>query len=238
MNIVDIVVLGLFALFLLCGWFRGFVSTLLSIGAYIFSAAIAFLTMPLLANWVKSNAGLYKTMLYYTEGSEFVTGVSGGVELAKTPISAVSAPQLSGVMQAAEVPHPLGERISENIAKEAFAGKGITTLGEYFNETIVCVFINILCFLALFAIIRLVLAFVIHLIDYARGGYPVLHTADGLIGSGFGLIRGFLAMFMVFTAVPIFLVVLPDIVGPYIDASFFGGFFYNSNFLLSLIPGV
>ncbi len=236
MNLLDIAVLALFALFLLAGWYRGFVSTLLSIGAYILSALLAFLLMPLVSNGVKSSESLYNTMLYYTEGAEFVMDVN--VELARTPISSISTEQLNGVMAQVNVPHPIGARITENIATEAFAGQGVTTLGDYFNQTIVCVFINILSFLVLFAAFRLLMAFIIHLLDYAQGGYPVLHTADGLIGSGFGLIRGFLAMFILFTAVPIFMVVLPTIVTPFIQESFFGAFFYNSNFLLSLMPGV
>jgi len=235
-NILDIVVIGLFALFLLSGWFRGFLFSVFSLGAYLLSCLLAMLFMPNLAQSIKGNAELYNTMLYYTEGAEYVTSVN--VELARLPIDTLSAEELTGVMQAAEVPYPISQRIAENIAKESFAAQGVTTLGEYFNQTIVCVFINILSFLLLFLAIRAVLAFVIHCVDFARKGYPVLLTADGLIASGIGLIRGFLAMFLIFTAVPIFLVVLPEFVSPYIEGSFLGSFFYESNFLLRFIPGI
>ncbi len=232
MNLLDVAVLALFAFFLLSGWYRGFVNTLLSLVAYTVSCGLALLIRPLLENAVKHSADIYNAVLYYAEGGELV----GDVELSRTAISQLSAEQLSGVMENAQLPVPMGARITTNIAREAFAKDGLTTLGDYFNQTIVNVFINILCVLLLFVAIRLLLGFVIHMIDYARDGYPVLHTTDGLLGACFGLIRGFLAMYVLFMLAPIALIVLPSLV-KYIDASYFGSFFYNSNFLLRLIPG-
>lgn len=233
MNMIDIVILLLFAFFLLAGWYRGFLNTILSLGSYVFSTGFAFLFRGLLAGWIKGNDALYTMVLYYTEGAEFIHNT----ELARTNISAISAEQLNGIMEQANLPIPIGTRITENIAKEVFAKDGITTLGDYFNQTMVNVFVNIVCVLLLFIIIRLVLAFVIHLVDYARKGLPVLHTADGLLGAGFGLIRGFLEIYVVFLIIPIILIVLPR-VGSYLADSFFGNFFYNSNFLLRFIPGL
>jgi uncharacterized membrane protein required for colicin V production len=231
-NLLDIAVLALFAFFLLSGWYRGFMNTLFSLVAYTISCGVALLARPLLENAVKHSADLYSAVLYYAEGAELV----GDVELSRTAISSLSSEQISGVMEKAQLPLPMGARITENIAREAFAKDGLTTLGDYFNQTIVSVFINILCVLLLFVAVRLLLAFVIHMIDYARNGYPVLHTTDGLLGGCFGLIRGFLAMYILFMLAPIALIVLPSLI-KYIDASYFGSFFYNSNFLLRLIPG-
>lgn len=233
MNLLDIAVLLLFLVFLLGGWYRGFLHTVLSLVAYVLTFALALALRPLVTNSIKADEQLYTMALYYTEGEELVQDV----ELARTPISALSAEQLSGVMENATLPVPMGERISENIAREAFAEEGATTLGEYFNQTIVNVFLNLLAVLGLFAAIRLLFMFVIHLVTYARNGLPVLHSADGLLGACFGLIRGFLAMYLIFLVVPIVLIVLPK-AGGFIDASFFGSFFYNSNLLLRLIPGM
>ena len=232
MNILDIAVLLLFAVFLLGGWYRGFVHTVLSLGAYVLAFAFALTLRPLVTNAIKADEQLYTMALYYTEGAELVQDV----ELSKTPISALSAEQLSGVMENATLPVPMGQRISENIAREAFLEDGASTLGQYFNLTIVNVFINLFAVLALFTVVRLLLAFAIHLITYARNGFPVLHTADGLLGACFGLIRGFLAMYLIFLLVPIVLIILPK-AGELIDASYFGGFFSHSNLLLRLIPG-
>ncbi len=231
-NLLDIAVIAVLVLFVAAGVYRGFFCTALSLGAYLLSCLLAFLLMPLVSGLVTDNTELYNTMLYYTEGSEFVQDVA----LSRTSISSLSSEQLGGVISHANLPNPMGERISENIAKETFASQGIDTLGDYFNQTIVNVFINILSFLVVFAILRLLLAFVIHGVDYARGGYPQLQRMDGVIAGAVGLIRGFLALFVVFMLAPICVIVLSQ-AEAFISESVFGGFFYQSNFLLSLIPG-
>lgn len=241
MNIIDVAVLALFAFFVLSGWYRGFINTLLALCAFVLSCMLAFFMRPLVSNAIKGNAQLYNTALYYAEGAELVGArddeLLERVALAHTNVAELSKEGISAVVEGGRLPIPLASRIAENIAKEAFKSDGLTTLGEYFNQTIVNVFINLISILLLFVAIRLLLAFFIHLVDYARKGFPALQAADGMVGAAFGLVRGFLAMYILFMLAPAALIVLPAVQG-YIEESFFGNFFYTSNFLLRLIPGV
>jgi hypothetical protein len=189
------------------------------------------LARPLLENVVKQSADIYSSVLYYAEGAELV----GDVELSRTAISSLSSEQISGVMEKAQLPLPMGARITENIARETFAKNGLTTLDDYFNQTIVCVVINILALLILFTVLRLLFGFVIRGMEYGRGGFPVLSRGDGVIGAGVGLIHGVLILFVIFLIVPVMLTVLPKIY-EFLSESFFGEFFYKANFLLSIIP--
>lgn len=234
MNIIDLAVLAVLALFALAGYYRGFLATLLNLGAYVVSVALAFLFMPLAANGIKASESLYNMMLYYTEGSEYIASA----QYVRMNISSVSAAQLSDILAAAHLPYPMGKEIAENIAKEAFADQGIATLGDYFNQTIVCVFINILMFLLVFAMARAVLAFVINGMDYAWT-FPVLRSGDSLLGLGLGLLRGMFALFSLFMLLPILLTVLGQFeqIQSLVEDSLFAAFFYRSNFLLALIPG-
>lgn len=100
MNALDIAVLVIFALFILEGIYKGFLSTVLSIGAFIVSWALAMAFMPLAANAVKGNESLYNMMLYYTEGSEYI----GDTELAHTTISAMSSEEIDGIITGADLP--------------------------------------------------------------------------------------------------------------------------------------
>lgn len=234
MNFIDIAILLIFAITILGGYYRGFINTMLSIGATIVSYLFGMLCVPFISAAVQSKADLFNMLLYYTEGSEYVAVTN--VELTRAPISEISAEQLRSVIQNADMPLPLGRCVTRNIATEAFAKSGITTLGDYFNQTIVCVAINILALLVAFLIIRLILGFVIHCVDYARGGFPVLQKADGLIGAGLGLINGVLLLFIIFLAVPLALTVLPKVY-TFLEESFFGEFFYKANILIPLIPG-
>ena len=234
MNIIDICAIAILALFALSGLYRGFLTTLINIGAYIVSVLLGFLFMPLGASAIKGSESLYNMMLYYTEGSEYITNA----EYVRLNIASPSAQELADVVSTANLPYPMNREISANIAKEVFADQGITTLGDYFNQTIVCVFINILVFLLVFAVVRLVLAFIINGVDYAWT-FPILRRGDAALGMCMGLIDGMFGLFLIFMLLPIGLTVLGQFqqIQTLVDESAFATVFYRSNFLLALMPG-
>ena len=114
MNLLDIAVLAVLVLFVLHGIYRGFLPTLLSIGAYILAWLVAIVLLPVGSNAIRSNEKLFNTMLYYTEGSEYV----GNVELSKTNINEISTDTLNDVFSNADLPYPVAKNIADNIAKE------------------------------------------------------------------------------------------------------------------------
>lgn len=235
MNLIDIAVIGVLALFILHGIYKGFLPTLLSIGAYILAWLAAIVLLPVDSNSIRGSEKLFNTMLYYTEGSEYVNDV----ELARKSIDEISTDTLNAVFAKADLPYPMAKNIADNIARESFAENGITTLGDYFNQTIVIVFINILVFIAMFAIIRIILAFIINGVDYAWT-LPKLRVADRAIAGGIGLIRGILAVFLLFMLLPIVLIVLQGkfaFLTDMVNDSMMAKFFYRTNFLLSMMPG-
>ena len=234
MNLVDLAILLILAIMILGGYYRGFIETVCGIFATIISWCVGMLARPLVTNWITGREKLYQTMLYYTEGSEYVAITD--VELTRAPISSISLDQLNLILDNADMPIPMDRCITRNIATEAFSAEGITTLGDYFNQTIVLVVINILAVLAIFFVVRLVLGFLIRGVDFARGGFPVLQRADGLIGAGLGLVHGVFVLFVLFMLVPIALTVLPKLYD-FLAESFFGEFFYRANFLLRVVPG-
>jgi hypothetical protein len=233
MNFVDIAILLVLAITILGGVYRGFVSTLYNIGATVVSLLIGRVCIPLVSNLVKGSADLFSMMLYYTEGSEYVAVTD--VELTRVSIANISSEQLHTVLENADMPLPMDRCVIKNIAAEAFRDSGVTTLGDYFNQTIVCVVINILALFAVFLVVRMLLGFVIRGMEYGRGGFPVRAGGDGLIGAGLGVIHGVLLLFVLFLLVPVALTVLPKLY-EFLSESFFGEFFYQANFLLSIIP--
>ena len=232
MNLLDLAIVLIFGLLILTGFYRGFINTAASVCACILSLVLALLFMPLLSTSISEQEDVYTMMQYYLEGSEYITDV----EAARKNIVNVSSDELDAIVTAAKLPYPLGNKIKNNVAKESFATLDIHTVGGYFNQTMIDYCMNILSFLILYLIIRIVFSLGIHGADYARG-FPVLLHSDGLIGAGVGLIRSLVVLFVVFTVIPIVLLVLPfDFIEDTLLESFFGPFFYRSNFILSLIP--
>ncbi len=234
MNLLDVAIIGVFLLFAFLGLYNGFMVSLLGTASFFVSWLCGVLFSPLVANSILSHEGLTSAMLYYTEGAELVTDVA----LRQMPVNQLSAGQLDAILKSANLPAPIDTLVASNMAGEVFSGQGITTVGDYFNQTIVNFAVNVVSFLIVFLLVRLILCFFIHGTDYVVR-LPMLKHFDGALGMGFGLVRGFFAVFVIFMLAPLALVVLQfESVRELIDNSFFGPFFYYSNFLLAFIKGV
>lgn len=234
MNLLDIAILAVLGLFVLSGIHKGFIYTAISVVSILVCIMLAFVIMPLISGKIVKNERVFNGMLYYTEGSEYIYDV----ELSKTDITRVPRADLEEVYNRSDVAYPMDRRIRENIEDAAFEDDNITTLGDYFNQTMVLVTINILVFLLCYAVLRALSAFILGWCNYAKS-LPRLKKVDIPAAIGTGLIRGVLCLFLIFMLCPIVLTVLPfDVVEELVDESVLASFFYRSNFLLSIIPGV
>lgn len=233
MNIVDVFILLILAVTVLGGWYRGFLSTLIGLGATLLAWGIAMLCIGPVSGAVKSNESAYQMLLYYTEGAEYVAKTD--VELTRMPIDTITPDTLDVILLNADMPLPMADSVTHNITVEAFAQDGYTTLGDYFNLTIISVVINIVSLLAVFIIARLVIGFIIGTVEHGRGGFPSLVSGDSPIGAGVGLLHGITLVSLLFLLVPIALTVLPRLY-EFIEESFFGDFFYRVNIFIRLIP--
>lgn len=234
MELLDLGIVAVFALFALAGWHSGFFLSMLNTAGFFLSWLLSLLVSPAVARAIVGNESLSTAMLYYTEGAELVTDV----ELRRLAVNQLSSANMTEILNSADLPVPLDTLVAKNMASEVFKDQGISTVGDYFNQTIVNFTINVMAFLIVFLIAMVVISFVLKAVDHTVG-LPMLKHFDSPIGAGFGVVRGFFAVFVLFMVVPTLLVILPfDSVGEYISGSFFGRFFSQSNFLLSFIGGV
>lgn len=230
---IDIVILVILAIALLSAYYRGTVYAALSFALTVLSFILALVLCSPLAGLIKKQGSIYSTMLYYFEGHEYISKSS--VEMVHASVDSVSDAALEILTDKADMPVPLGDKVKKNVRERAYRAREIYALGDYFNETVVDVVMNLILLLALFAVIRPVLGFFLKLIDYSKEGLRVLREFDPLISSGIGLLHGILLVFVLFMLVPVILTVLPAL-ETFIDESVLGGFFYRANLLLPLIP--
>lgn len=234
MNIIGFAILGFIAIYILSGAYKGFIWSASALVASALSCVLALLLMSGVSKMIVSNNTLYEAMLSYTEGSEYVFDV----EYAKTDITKLTNTQIDEVMEKAGLPYPMDERVHENIMTEAFKESNITTLGDYFNESMVLVVVNIISFLLIYFAFRVILTFLLSWLDYSKP-FPVLRRADWLVGGCIGVVRGVVAVSVVLMVLPIVLTVLPfDAIREMVDESSIATFFYKSSLLLKFIPGV
>lgn len=232
---IDFIILLILALAILAGYYRGVLYSAISLGLTVLSFFLALVCCPLLSHGIQKQETLYDMMLYYFEGYEYINETS--VELVHVASSQLDEGTLDMVIDNANMPTPFGSAVKKNIQKQAYEKKEIYTLGDYFNQTIVDVVLNILSLLLLFALFRMLLGFVLRLIDYGKEGLPVLRKLDIPFSCGIGLLHGILLVFILFMLCPLGLTILPRIY-TFLESSPLGMFFYKANMLLYLIPTV
>lgn len=228
------IIIFIILLYFLSGMYKGFVWNLSVLASSLISCVLALLLMFPVAALFRNNETIYNSMLSYTEGAESIYDV----ELRKVNISELTDEQLDDVMNKSNLVFPFKDRVYKNITNERFKDAGINTLGDYFNESIVRVMINIMSFLLVYLILRVALTYIMCWLDYSFK-FPVLIKYDWLAGVAIGLIRGFLGITVIFTIMPIILTVLNfDAVREMVETNAIASFFHNKNLILMIIPGL
>lgn len=230
MNIVDLLIISMIAIAVISGMYRGFISSLLSTASFFVSWALSYMIYPSIANSLLGNSSVMTTLNYYTDAaSKLGTGV------ARTDISLVSSDIIERAIDAISLPAPFDALLKQNIASGAFAGIDLSTVGDYVNQTIGTVVVDVLCFLIVFMACFVALNLIIRLINYVFR-FPALKHLDALTGGVLGFARGYFFVYLLFTLVPILLTALPiQAISDYINASRLGAHFLESNFVTSII---
>ena len=232
MNILDIVVLVLLLRYVLNSVYRGFIPSLLNLGGFFVSWIVSFLAYPLLSRALVGS-DFFSSLKFYIEGAERI----GNYELVRVPVASISESQLTSIMANAKMPTPYDTAIVNNVKNRAFESQGLTTLGEYFDTTIYNVMINIIAILILFLALRLLLTLITNAVSYSSD-LPQLRHFDYTLGGAVGLVRGFFSMHLMFTIVPVALILLPIApISDLLNSSFTSSIFYSGSLVLRLISG-
>lgn len=234
MNWVTLFLTVLICVTILEGIYRGFLHSVINLGVFFLSLFTSFLLYPVVSTAVKTNDRIFSFLLYYTEGAEKIAEFKDTGLL----IDSLSPEKLQSIITASSLNEPFSTLIEQNVSTSAFSAEGLTTIGEYYNMTIVCAVLNILSFLVLFVIAYIVFTFVLGIVNYTIK-FPELKQYDRSSGALFGLLRGILICFLIVTIVPVvFLLVPVDQISDYFNTSSLGMFFYQNNFFLHLINGL
>ena len=199
MNIIDIIIIAVIAVSVLYGMYRGFISSVLGIASVILSVFIATTMSGQVADTLKKNETLIRTLTYYTDAGSRIRNN----DVSDLPASSLTQPMLDGLLNEVRLPDSFRSVFVEEIRKAA--AEKTQKVSEILSRTIVNVSISILSFLITFLI-----AF----------EFPVLRHLDALVGGVFGGIRGILLVFILFALVPLVMAVVPvEAVGKVISES-------------------
>ncbi len=233
MNIIDWIIVGIVGLCVLFGFYRGFIQSVLNLGGCLLSFAGSFLLFPHLADAVASNTEITRMISSYTDSSILL----GDLGLSSQAVSSLTSANVATIVEKAGLPVPLDTLLQHNLNQQVFSplGQLATNVGDYVNQTILSVSINVLSFLACFVVCFLVLTIVVNMLR-AVFHFPVLKQLDWLVGGVFGFLLGVALCFVVFTVMPILQSVVPlPQFKEAVQASTLAKAFENGNLILSIM---
>jgi uncharacterized membrane protein required for colicin V production len=232
-NAIDYGIIILIALCVLFGCYRGFLQTLLNLGGSLLSFAGAFFLFPTLAAAVSGNPEIVRLISSYTDSGSIL----GDLDLSSRGVSTLSASNVEAIVAKANLPDPMGKLLQANLTEKVFSPLGnlATTVGDYVNQTILSVSINVLCFIVCFLVCFIVVTIIINLLKSVFR-FPVLKQLDWLAGGAFGFLIGCVLCFIVFTAMPLLQSVIPlDQFQDLVSQSALAKIFENGNLIISIM---
>lgn len=204
MNLINFFFILIIVVIVLEGIHRGFLHSALSLGAFFVSLITSYLFYPVMSAAIKSNQTMYDYFIYYTEGAERIASF----ENTRLLVDTISESQLNEVLSTSNLSEPFLTLIRQNVESKAFAAQGASTLGEYYNLTLVSSVLNLISFIIVFLLARIIFSFVLGAIDYTVQ-FPELRQYNRTMGAIFGSVRGLLFCFLIASVIPVILLVLP-----------------------------
>lgn len=231
MNIVDIVIIAILGLSVLVGLYRGFISSVASMGGCLLSLGLSFWLSPKLAAAIQNNPEILRTLVSYTDAATKL----GDQALAGTGVSGLNQAAITEILNKVSLPAPLNELLKSNLENKVFGAAA--DVGTYVSQTIVGAILNVICFIVVFVLLLLVLHFVLNFLKVVFK-FPVLRQLNSIAGGAFGLLRGALLCFVAFALLPLIQTVVPvNGVKELVDASALAPIFNSGQLILAIMNG-
>lgn len=231
MNVVDIVIIAILGLSVLVGLYRGFISSVASMGGCLLSLGLSFWLSPMLAGAIRNNPEILKTLASYTDAATKI----GDQALAAQPVASLGANGIADLVNKVGLPAPLSNILQSNLQNQVFGAA--VNVGDYVKQTIVGAVLNVICFIICFAVLLLVIHFVINFLKVVFK-FPVLKQLNAVAGGVLGLLRGALLCFVAFAILPLIQTLLPvQDINKLVETSALAPLFNSGNLIMAIMNG-
>ncbi len=203
MNVFDLIILAVLAVSVIFALRDGTVGTVLSTGALLLAAALAFPLSKPLAAQVSGDTTVTSTLLTYTDALARV----GDYDLAHTQVYGIDDETIGKVLDSVGLPPALSQILSRNL-KSGAAIESTAIVNDYVQGAVLSAAIRVLSYLLVVLIIFLALSLLIRLADRVFH-YPLLRMFDWVPAALFGLARGAVLSGLLALLIPLALTVIP-----------------------------
>ena len=201
LNLLDITIIVILAFYLISGMYRGFITSLLGTVGFVGAWFGAQQLYPRVANLALSNQTLMAVLNQYLEPESFFESHTQAVSTVSEVIAGGEAAIQSAVASVSGKLSVVSKAFEANVRAQMFQRLGINTLADYLDQTIWQAVFNVgaflLCFIALYVLVCLVVNLLDHVISF-----PLVRGFDWLLGGLFGLARGLVMVVLVLCLLP------------------------------------
>ena len=234
MNPVDLVILGILAVSVLFGLYRGFIASVASMGGSLLSLGLSFWLSPMVADFLRNNTSLSNTLMSYADAATRLKDST----LSGLSVQGLTSESISSILGRASLPAPLDKLLQNNLEQQVYKAANIPQdVGHYVTQTIVSALMNVICFVVTFVLLLILFHVIINLLK-AIFRFPVLKQLNSIAGGAFGLLRGALLCFVLFALMPLLQTVIPvEGLGEMVETSSLAPLFNSGNLILSIMNG-
>lgn len=137
-----------------------------------------------IANLALSNTTLMAVLTQYLEPESFFASHTQAVTAVSDVIAGGEEAISSAVGAVSQNFSFLSDAFSANLRSQAFQNLNLTTLSEYFDQTLWMAVFNVAAFIVAFVVLYLVINLVVNLLNHVIS-FPVLRGFDWLVGGVF-----------------------------------------------------
>ena len=234
MNPVDLVILGILAVSVLFGLYRGFIASVASMGGSLLSLGLRFWLSPMVSEFLRNNTSLSNTLMSYADAATRLKDST----LSGLSVQGLTSESISSILGRASLPAPLDKLLQNNLTQQVYKAANIPQdVGHYVTQTIVSALMNVICFVVTFVLLLILFHVIINLLK-AIFRFPVLKQLNSIAGGAFGLLRGALLCFVLFALMPLLQTVIPvEGLGEMVETSTLAPLFNSGNLILSIMNG-
>ena len=201
LNLLDITIIVILAFYLISGMYRGFITSLLTTIGFVGAWFGAQHFYPRVAQLALSNQTLMAVLNQYLEPETFFESHTQAVSTVSEVIAGGESAIQSAVSSVSNKLAVISKAFEANVRAQMFQRLGINTLADYLDQTIWQAVFNVIAFLLCFIALYVLVCLVVNLLDHVIS-FPMVRGFDWLLGGLFGLARGLVVVVLVLCLVP------------------------------------
>ena len=201
LNLLDITIIVILAFYLISGMYRGFITSLLTTIGFVGAWFGAQHFYPRVAQLALSNQTLMAVLNQYLEPETFFQSHTQAVSTVSEVIAGGESAIQTAIASVSDKLQVISKAFEANVRAQMFQRLGINTLADYLDQTIWQAVFNVLAFLLCFIALYVLVCLVVNLLDHVIS-FPVVRGFDWLLGGIFGVARGLVVVVLVMCLVP------------------------------------